>query len=221
MSYRIEYMALGALKKWPTNPKTHAEGELKLSVSRFGFIAPLMIDEGSGQLVAGHGRLGALEARKAAAEPPPENVQVREGEWFVPVVRGVKFKSELEAEAYLIADNRLTEKGGWNSEALLDMLKALPDGGALEATGFSAKDVKALLHEVSDAAKPAVGKTPADLKAAFDAADTKQVVLYFEGARYDEFVKRFEAAQKKLGAESMSDALVKLLDAYEGALAQS
>lgn len=218
--YRIEHMALSVLKRWPTNPKTHAKEQLGASVARFGFIAPLLIDEGTGQLVAGHGRLEALETRKAAAEAPPENVKVVNGEWLVPVVRGVKFKSEAEAEAYLIADNRLTEKGGWNTQGLLEVLSSMP-GANLEGSGFDAGDVKAMLKEASEAARPAGGKTPADLKAGFDAADTKQVTLYFEGARYDAFLERFEKAGQKLGAASPGETLVKLIERYEAELAKS
>ncbi len=44
------------------NSKDHDVGEISKSVSRFGFVEPLIIDERTGKLVAGHGRLKTLRA---------------------------------------------------------------------------------------------------------------------------------------------------------------
>ena len=57
---RIEYMPLREVRGWDRNPKGHDTAELEESFKRFGFVTPLILDEGTGQLVAGHGRLEAL-----------------------------------------------------------------------------------------------------------------------------------------------------------------
>lgn len=119
----IEYFSLTELVEWPRNPKQHID--LEPSFDRFGFVKPLLIDEKSGWLVAGHGRLRQLVSMKDDGKRPPENVKVRsdDGEWLVPVIRGVEFKNKREAEAYLIADNETTTAAGWDEAVLLDMIK--------------------------------------------------------------------------------------------------
>lgn len=125
---RIEYLPLDQLARWPGNPKEHADGAIAASISRFGFRDPLAIDETSGRLIAGHGRLSVLERAHAAGQSAPQFVQVREdGMWLVPVTRGGSFGSEDEAAAYLVAHNRTGELGGWNDELLAGMLGGLDD----------------------------------------------------------------------------------------------
>jgi len=121
---RVELMSISDLQRAPRNPKKHALEDLDRSFARFGFVAPLILNEGTGTIVAGHGRLDALVARWESGDDPPSRIVARDGEWFVPVIRGVSFASDAEAEAYLLADNRLVELGGWNSEGLAEMLEA-------------------------------------------------------------------------------------------------
>ncbi len=104
----IEYVPLTEVQRWPRNPKQHA----------FGFVDPLIIDENSGKLVAGHGRLEALAKLKQEGKPRPTRIRESNGEWLVPVLRGVGFKEAKEAEAYLIADNQTVMLGGWDDKLL-------------------------------------------------------------------------------------------------------
>ena len=97
---RIEYVALADLKRHPRNPKSHDIGAISRSVNRFGFTAPVIIDERTGYLAAGHGRIDTLAQLKAQGHEPPANVQTdKAGDWLVPVVRGVAFNSDAEIEA--------------------------------------------------------------------------------------------------------------------------
>lgn len=113
MTVEIVYTPLDEIAAHPRNPKDHDIGAISQSIGRFGYIAPVIIDERTQLLVAGHGRLDALRAMRGQGQKPPEGVQVdAEGNWRVPVIRGVKFRSDEEVAAYLIADNRLTVGGG-------------------------------------------------------------------------------------------------------------
>lgn len=141
---RIEYLPLDQLSRWPGNPKEHADGAIAASVQRFGFRDPLAIDEASGRLIAGHGRLTVLERAHAAGRPAPQYVQVREdGMWLVPVTRGGSFADEGEASAYLIAHNRTGELGGWNDDLLAGMLGNLDD----ELRAVAGFDLDAFVQE--------------------------------------------------------------------------
>jgi len=144
---RIELVPLSQVQAWPRNPKKHDEPGLDASLERFGFVNPLVLDETSGRLVAGHGRLEALRRRLEAGKPPPARVEVRGAEWCVPVLMGVSFADEAEAEAYLLADNRLTELGGWDQVALADMLRRpVTERAALEGTGFTDEQADRILR---------------------------------------------------------------------------
>jgi hypothetical protein len=138
---RVEYMPLSLLEHWPRNPKGHAEETIKESIARFGFVQPILIDEETKRIVAGHGRLEALIALKKKGEKPPLRIAENEGEWFVPVIRGIEFASEKEAEAYLLADNQTTILGGWDDQSLQAMLSLHTDD--LSGLGWSPSEIEA------------------------------------------------------------------------------
>jgi DNA modification methylase len=151
MEHYIKYFPLSALKPADVNPKLHDLEELKESIRRFGFVYPVLKNETTGKLVAGHGRKEALEEMKAAGEPPPLGIVLKEGEWNVPAVCGVSFTDDDEAEAYLMADNRLVERGGWNQIQTGEILKRLSQRGKLRGTGFDATtELKKLASKLKD-----------------------------------------------------------------------
>jgi len=143
---RVEYMDLAAIVRAPRNPKAHDLAALGASLDRFGFVAPLLVNERTGRLVAGGGRLDALQQRKAAGGPAPARIRVEGDAWLVPVLRGVSFETDADAEAYLIADNRLSEVGGWDDAGLAAMLADLAAQDGLAGTGYDQDDIDDLLR---------------------------------------------------------------------------
>jgi hypothetical protein len=111
----VEYLPRTTLKRAARNPKGHDLGALDQSFARFGYVEPIAINKQTGRVVAGHGRLDALAKKRAAHEAPPARIRVENGEWLVPVLRGVSFASDAEAEAYLLASNQITIAGGVGS----------------------------------------------------------------------------------------------------------
>lgn len=151
---RIDYLPLSELKRHPRNPKDHDLGAISRSVNRFGFTAPVILDERTGYLAAGHGRIDTLAQLKAQGKQPPANVKTdKAGEWLVPVVRGHGFNSDEEVEAYLVADNRITSLGGWNEPELVALLQDLAqsDNELLETTGYDGDDLQALIDALAPA----------------------------------------------------------------------
>ena len=136
----VEYLPLSTLQRAPRNPKGHDLGALDQSFARFGYVEPIAINEQTGRVVAGHGRLDALAKKQAAHEEPPARIRVENGEWLVPVLRGVSFASDAEAEAYLLASNQITIAGGWQDDELAQVLADLQvQEGGLEGTRLHAK----------------------------------------------------------------------------------
>lgn len=147
---RIEYQPLSGITPAVENPKLHHLGEIHLSMDRFGFTAPILVNETTGRLVAGHGRVDTLKQRQASGAPPPANIRESNGEWFVPVIRGLSFESDSDARAYVLADNRLTELGGWDDVGLAEILKGLAEeDGGLIGTGFDGDDLDEILQRIN------------------------------------------------------------------------
>ena len=143
---RLEPMRLADVQPALRNPKDHADAEIAASMDRFGYVEVMVLDERTGRLVAGHGRRKQLVAAQAAGEAPPEGVEVGDdGEWLPPVLRGWESTNDDEAEAYLIASNRLTERGGWHDDVLGDLLADLQAADALRGTGYTSTQVDDLL----------------------------------------------------------------------------
>lgn len=154
---RVEYLPLDAILPATRNPRRHDLDGVRASIARFGFTAPALRDERTGRLVAGHGRLEALKAMQRDGESPPPGVRLYEqapglAGWLVPVVCGWSSRDDLEAEAYLVADNEWTLRGSWDTVGLLDILTdvSAADAELLGAAGFDSSDLDDLLASIED-----------------------------------------------------------------------
>lgn len=140
----VDYMDLDEIVFAERNPKGHDLGLLDHSIGRHGFVEPPTLNETTGRLVAGHGRIEQLRARRDRGEDPPPQVRPDGARWLVPVVRGNRWDTDAEAEAYLVTSNRLTELGGWDADPLLEVLDDLVREDLLEGTGYDLEDVELL-----------------------------------------------------------------------------
>jgi len=190
MKSKIEYMPLEKIKRWERNPKDHDLGALHQSIDRFGFVAPLIIDGKNGKLVAGHGRLDALQQMKTSGSKPPKGIIVEKDSWLVPV-REYQFKNNQEREAYSLADNRLVELGGYNEEQLAQVLSDLAASGEelLIGTGFDGNDIDNLLmqnqaKEKKKQARIALGHQLEDISTLNELAPHKNERQILEGKKF-------------------------------------
>lgn len=135
----IRYKDPRKLKPRPNNPRTHTPRQVKqiaASIQEFGFINPVLID-GAGGIVAGH-------ARTAAA--------IALGMTDVPTVC-VDHLSPAQIRAYVIADNRLAEKAGWDRNLLALELQELSVELNFDVTitGFEMAEIDLLVGETAAA----------------------------------------------------------------------
>lgn len=151
---RIDYLPLVGLVPSPRNPKGHDLLQLDASVARFGFIEPIVLDERTGHIISGHGRVEALLAQQKRGEAPPDGVRVNgTGEWLAPVTVGWASRNDTEASAALIVLNRSGERGGWVDDTLLELLDelaAVPEG--MVAVGFTGEEMETLRAKLEAAA---------------------------------------------------------------------
>ncbi len=139
----IEMLAPAQLKPYPRNARTHSKKQIRQiarSIERFGFTNPVLIDEGD-QIIAGHGRVAAA-------------LQIGLGR--VPVLR-IGHLSAVDKRAYILADNRLAERAGWDREVLAlelgELCELLTD--EIDITGFETGEVDLLLSDLDDTPDPA------------------------------------------------------------------
>ena len=133
-SDNLQLIDIDKLIPYINNPRTHSKEQIKqiqASLREFGFINPILIDDGY-NIIAGHGRLLAAEA---------------EGIKKIPCIL-VKHLTEAQKKAYILADNKLAEMAGWDMELLsieLEELKELDFD--IDLTGFNSDELSDIFGE--------------------------------------------------------------------------
>jgi len=135
----IQRVALDALHLDPANARAHDEvnlASIRASLERFGQAEPLVVQEKTGRVIAGNGRLAVMkQLGYEACDVVKLDVD------------------DLEATALGIALNRTAELAEWDQPVLAQLLKELRAGGELDGLGFEESDVDALLAELEAQAK--------------------------------------------------------------------
>jgi len=127
---------IAQLKPWAKNPRQHGQDvdALIRSIEHFGWTNPILVQERTNRVIAGHGR---LEAAKRA------------GLLNVPVI--FLNMSMRDATAYTLADNKLAELSSWDNLALkgaIDDLKR--QDYDLSLMGFSDDEINQIVTWESD-----------------------------------------------------------------------
>jgi DNA modification methylase len=140
---KVVVRSLSELRPNARNARTHSHRQIRQiadSIAVFGFNNPVLVDE-YGLIIAGHGR---VEAAKLL------------GLTEVPAVC-LAHMSEEEKRAYVIADNKLAEKAGWDKEILAIEFETLFDLVPeldLTVTGFEIAEIDLIIGGHDSAAEP-------------------------------------------------------------------
>ncbi len=123
---------IATLQPWGKNPRQHGDLDVQAivrSVERFGWTNPVLVQEKTNRVIAGHGRLEA--AKKAGIKAIP----------------CIYLKlTDQDADAYTVADNKLSELSKWDEEALGEVLAQLQqDNFDLSLIGFKESEIERLL----------------------------------------------------------------------------
>ncbi len=215
---RLEYRPLSKIVPALVNPKNHELAGIASSIRQFGFIDPLLENAASGRLVAGHGRFEAVRMilLEDGIEKPPQYVtrEKKTGEWCLPLLCGVSFASEEEAEAYLLADNRSVERGGWDRAALAPVLERLLNTRPPERLKAIAWPETAIRRFLANAGQ-ARGKTPEQLVEGFNNSPVKSLNFYFKSGEYQGILARLEQVMAKEKVSTTTDAFIAILKIWE------
>lgn len=132
----LKKIKISELKKAGYNPRKISPEELeklKNSIKKFGYVEPIIMNQRTGNIVAGHQRLQALEALKH------EQVDV--------ITIDIP---ENDEKALNIALNKI--RGDWDEQKLTELLGQIENDQEelLSFTGFGEKEIAALLERVKD-----------------------------------------------------------------------
>jgi DNA modification methylase len=125
------------------NSRTHSKRQIQQiadSIRVFGFTNPILVDANN-TIVAGHGRAEAAQL-----------LGINE----IPTICLEKLTDD-QVRAYILADNRLAEKAGWDREMLaieLQYLISIDDDLDVTITGFEIPEIDLILEEASQASDP-------------------------------------------------------------------
>jgi hypothetical protein len=163
---------IGSLEPFPGNPRQGDVAALRSSLRRFGQVLPALVDPALGE--SGKPRIVARHHLALAA--------TEEGWTHIAAIPNT-FADEEEARAYLLADNRIPELGGYNLEALVTHLSALAELDALEGTGYTRDDVDTQLAELRRL-RDETPRPPREPGGNGNDAELKEVVLLFSESHH-------------------------------------
>jgi hypothetical protein len=130
----LAYRPIDALIPYIRNARTHDAAQVALiagSMREFGFTNPVLVDGANG-IIAGHGRVMAARQLGMAE---------------VPVIE-LDHLTPAQKRAYVLADNKLAERGGWDMEMLaLEVAELQSLGVEMLDLGFVAADLNALFRQ--------------------------------------------------------------------------
>jgi len=129
---KIDYVKTGDLKLNPQNPRKNDDAVDKIvgSMQKFGWTNPILVRRADNVVIAGHTRLKAAIAARIDS---------------VPVV--YLDLDPVMADAYMLADNKLSELALWDDEALVKIIGELQiQEMDVTALGFEQEEIDALLQ---------------------------------------------------------------------------
>jgi DNA modification methylase len=137
----VQQIATAKLRPNPANTRKHPKkqiAQLACIIKQVGFLVPIVVDENF-IVQAGHGRLLAAQ---------------RLGLHSVPVIT-VSGLGDAKRRAYVLADNKLTEKAGWDRPGLVAELSRLApllmeEGLSIDLTGFEPAEIDGLMGDLVD-----------------------------------------------------------------------
>ena len=200
MEYKLEQIDPAKLVPLKENPRNHPEeliGKIEKSMSKFGFVAPIIALKGSNEIIAGHGR------HKTATKMKLKNVPVI----FIEMDR----KEGIE---YAIADNKLQQDSSWDFMKLNEIFNE--DDTDIEVTGFSDAEVKTIMEKFSIDLEFIEGTNNEEEKIAVNehipTANIKMLQLFFTQEDYIDVTNKCHRLMSEYKLQNITDVIKMAVD---------
>jgi ParB-like chromosome segregation protein Spo0J len=170
----------------PDNPRRGDVPAIMRSLEKFGQVKPIIVQRSTGYVVAGN---HTMEAAKRLG-------------WTTVQVQIVDMDDET-ARAYLIADNRTSDRGTYDKNVLYRTLQSAL--GSLEDTGWSQEDLELLGEDISEGTQKRRKKIEIEAKESRDDVQdpVREVVLMFTAEQLDELAGQVADLQQVWDASTL------------------
>lgn len=202
------------LRPFPGNAKEHDDAELDASAERFGQFRSVVarkLEDGSLQLLAGHGTTEAL-GRSGLAKVRVELVEC----------------DDDTALGIVVADNAIGRRAGFNESALAALLAQLDEGSGFVGTGVSSAEYDDLLAKLAEASATPLplGDSPDDntwrtangqeLRDRYETKGTRTVSFDYSYPVFVWLAEQLTILRDRLELESNSELFVALVSEATG-----
>lgn len=192
---KIENVKISDLKPYERNARIHPQSQVDLlvqNIKKFGFTTPILIDE-KNEIIAGHGRLLALQQMKTVEAP---------------CVR-IEGLSEQEVKALRLADNKIASMGEWDDDLVWDELENLKDY-EIEIDGdlISLTDLIGIETEMKNI-KENFKNSEIDLDTS---NGFEYKVLFYDNEEYLDFIQKVNDIKAEQGIPETKDLFIKLIN---------
>lgn len=184
---------VSSLTRHPDNPRKGDVDEIAESLQRFGQTRPILADT-EGVVIAGnHTLLAAVQLG-----------------WPQIAVVVNDFASKEEANAYLLADNRLSDVGEYDRAELLALVTELEETGRWAGTGYTSDDLDHMraLEASRDTVLPPPQPAPDDHGVL---PGLREVVLLFDETQQQTFGAHVRDLRARYGLEGVTDTVLRAL----------
>jgi hypothetical protein len=194
----------GKLVPHPENARRGNVEAIRESIRVNGFYGAVIAQKSTGYLIVGNHRFMAAEL---------------EGVTEIPVIW--QDCTDDEARKLLLVDNKSSDAGGYEEQALRDLLAATLDAdGGFAGTGYLEDDYDALAFSLEFASSDDLGellsdaRTPQEQESYFEASGIRSIILPYGIDEYNEVVGMFEKARTGLSLGSNADVVKSLLGKF-------
>lgn len=206
---------IDSLKPHPDNPRVGNVESIVESIKKNGFYGSVIVRDGTNVILAGTHRWKAAQAAGMAEIP----------------VTFVKTDAK-GAKRILLADNRTSDLGDYDDNALREILASLEKSDNLDGTGWTVFDLDDLNASLEAATAPTRGKfdgleggaingqnvgigpTFAERLDKYKEMTIRTVILNYEVDRYERIAEAMKRARAALDCETSSDLFEVLLAPY-------
>jgi len=190
---KSELVSVDTIKTYPNNPRRGNISLIKESLAEYGQYKPITVNLATNQILVGN------HTYQAAVELGWKEIEVT----YVNV-------DDKTAAKIVLIDNRATDLGKYDNEALLELLESLND---LEHTGYSDDQYDDVLARIEEEKTPTFADNPmAEYSERFTQKATRMLMLDYPNEVYLWAMDKFAQFRQQNQLTSNAEAIIKLVE---------
>ena len=190
---KSEKVSIDTIKTYPNNPRRGNVSLIKESLTEYGQYKPITVNLATNQILVGN------HTYQAAVELGWKEIEVT----YVNV-------DDKTAAKIVLIDNKATDLGKYDNEALLELLESLND---LEHTGYSVDQYDDVLARIEEEKTPTFADNPmAEYSERFTQKATRMLMMDYPNEIYLWVMDKLAQFRNQNQLVSNSEAILKLVE---------